>query len=135
MSFGAGESVSVDIKNQTINLRNKTHNQLEINVTKQAKQPNLGSLLMIFFFFTFLMYRVFQKSVPEPSSLGAAYYSEVSIYPNIIFLLCLDLISNINICKYILIKTYSFFAPYYLSYNLTFNFKVMCMFLLKIAEV
>ena len=29
------------------------------------------------------MYKVCQKSVPEPSSLGAAYYSEVSIYPKV----------------------------------------------------
>ena len=28
-------------------------------------------------------YRVFQKSVQEPSSLGAAYYSEVSIYSKV----------------------------------------------------
>ena len=28
-------------------------------------------------------YRVFQKSVPEPSSSGAAYYSEVSIYQEV----------------------------------------------------
>ena len=29
------------------------------------------------------LYRVVQKSVPEPSSSGAAYYSEVSIYPKV----------------------------------------------------
>ena len=30
-----------------------------------------------------LKYRVIQKSVPEPSSSGAAQYSEVSIYPKV----------------------------------------------------
>ena len=62
------------------------------------------------------IYRVIQKSVPEPSSSGAAKYS---IYPKFaakavslviylsnsqkkIFILCFNFITNINICKFIL---------------------------------
>ena len=54
---------------------------------------------------------VYQKSVPEPSSSGAARYSEVSTYPKVaakavylylwnsqkIFILCFNFITNINI--------------------------------------
>ena len=63
-----------------------------------------------------VMYRVFQKSVPEPSSSDAAIYTEVSIYPKVAakevssvylsieftknIILCFSFITNINICKY-----------------------------------
>ena len=38
---------------------------------------------MIVFVVMSFTYRVFQKSVPDPSSSGAAHYSEVSIYPKV----------------------------------------------------
>ena len=66
-----------------------------------------------------LFCRAIQKSVLEPLSLGAALYSEVSIYPEVaakavssVFIsiefpkenihIMLNFTTNINICKYLL---------------------------------